>query len=106
MKKLRQVHSSIVNRVQLKVGLNSHPSPERATQSAPPLQGSIQATPVLPGLTPWAVLLDPCRVPQVFLARPRDSYCRIMTRTFNCTLVNQYHSFRTFTSSRTDSADL
>src|SRR5207244_12801070 len=41
-------------------------SPERATQSAPPLQGSIQAARVS-GLTPWAVLLDPFRVPQCVL---------------------------------------
>ena len=36
-------------------------------QVAPPLQGSIQAARVFPGLTPWAVLLDPFRVPQCFL---------------------------------------
>jgi hypothetical protein len=35
---------------------------ERATQPAPPHQGSIHALRQFPGLAPWALLPDPFRV--------------------------------------------
>ena len=37
-------------------------SPEWARQPAPPFQGWSFALPQFPGLTPWALLLDPFRV--------------------------------------------
>jgi hypothetical protein len=42
---------------------SSQNSPERATQSASPFQGWFCAIAQFPGLTPWALLLDPFRVP-------------------------------------------
>jgi hypothetical protein len=38
-------------------------SPERATQPAPPFQGWFLVLRQFPGLAPWALLLDPFRVP-------------------------------------------